>query len=165
MCSAGTFNLSYKSLSSPAIRQELNKIAQTPFYAEITSGRSEDAPPLPQDADEDDEDRALMDADLDEDYGGDDVSLSTKQVKKRILKASRGRKTDQDAVQLSDSDNDSGVPGYDGIAMVKGKVQLVVPTRKSTRARVANVRYNDPDWLDILQRMRANDICTCLVLA
>ena len=142
-CSAGEFNLSYSSLSSPAIRQELNKIAATSFYAEITSGKSQDAPSdLPEDG-------YVEDNPLVEDSRDDDVSLSTRQVKKRTLKKLRRKPPPE----FSDSDDDYGVPGYEDLAMVGGEVQLVVPVRKSSRARTVTSRVTDPDWLD-------NDIST-----
>ncbi|KAI0085211.1 hypothetical protein BDY19DRAFT_857522, partial [Irpex rosettiformis] len=45
-CAAGEYNLSRESLTSPGMRSELNKLAQTDatFFAEITSGRSQNAP-------------------------------------------------------------------------------------------------------------------------
>ncbi len=85
MCETGAYNLSHKSLSSPAIRQELNKIAQTAFYAEITSGKSQDAPPdHPNNGYE--EDKLPVD---DEDHNSEDISLSTRQVKKRTTRKTR----------------------------------------------------------------------------
>lgn len=122
------------------MRQELNKIAQTAFYMKITAGRSQDAPTP---VDEPVEDQVPCE----DDETRDDVSIPIQKVKKRAVKVSR-RKRKPAVPVLSDSDNDSGVEGYEGIALVNGEVKSVAPTRKSGRARTLNSRFGDPNWMD-----------------
>lgn len=166
MCSAGPFNLSHKSLSSPAIRQELNKIAQTPFYADITSGRSQNSPQASTGPDGQFEEDSIP-AD-DDNY--DDTSTSTRRIKKRTLrtakKAGKARRKGRAAVPKpsveeleppaqAQEDDDAYVPGFDDYAMINGAVQLAVPVvlKRSTRVRTKARRFDNPEWLD-------NDVST-----
>lgn len=56
-----------------------------------------------------------------------------------------------------EDDELNSVPGYDGFALIDGKVTLAVPTiaktRTSTRTRFKVERYADPLWID-------NDVTT-----
>ncbi len=58
---------------------------------------------------------------------------------------------------MSDSDEDwADVQGYDGLAMIDGKVQLVAPVEqrgKLSCTRTRNPRFEDSDWYD-------NDVTT-----
>lgn len=168
MCSVGEFNMSYKSLSSSAIRHELNRVAQSPFYSEITSGRSQNAPQSSDEPDGQYEEDILP---IDDD-AYDDTSVSTRRVKKRTVrkatrKTGKGKKprTTKAAaakppiVQGHSREDDelNSVPGYAGFALIDGKVTLAVPTiaktRMSTRTRFKVERYADPLWID-------NDVTT-----
>ena len=149
--------MSHKSLASPTIRQELNKVAQTPFYKEITSGRSQHPPQAADD--QYDEDQITTG---DDDY--DDTSVSSRRVKNRTVRkvnAKNCRKGGHSRAQTSQatpgelSDDESEVQGYDGLAIMDGEVTLAVPIvpRKSTRVRTKTHRFTDPEWLD-------NDVST-----
>ena len=162
MCTAGSFNLSHKSLASPAIRQELNKIAQTAFYQEITSGRSQHAPQPTNSSDSRFDEDHLPAAGGDHD---DSTSVSTRRVKKRTIKAQRRKgieSNDDGAVQIpvgkpeDDSmEGPTNVAGYDRLAIVDGEGSHVVPVapRKSSHIRSKTNRFTDPAWLD-------NDVST-----
>lgn len=128
MCEAGPYNLSHKSLSSTSMRQELNKILQTLFYAEITSRKSQDAPS--DDLNNVYEEDVLLTGDDDH----EDISLSTRQVKKCATQKTRrkGRpsycrkvQTTKEKTLDSDYEEEAGMQRYDGLATVGGKIELV----------------------------------------
>ncbi|KAI0804481.1 hypothetical protein BC629DRAFT_1487215 [Irpex lacteus] len=144
-----SFNFSHASLDSEEARQALNALVRDDptFYAEITSGKSEDSVPDESETTEEDQEDTHWDVNNSD---GDDLSLSTNVVVARTMRTGVDR--DDEPEETSDAeDSDSKAEysdaDYKPTTRVKrdteGKDAGPSEIKRSGRTRVPNQRYED----------------------
>lgn len=141
------FNFSHASLDSEEARQELNALVRDDpaFYAEITSGKSEDSVPDESKPTEEDQDDTHWDVNNSD---GDDLSLSTNVVVARTMRAGVDDEPEQTSdTEDSDSEAEYSDADYKPSARVKrdteGMDAGLSEVKRTGRTRVPNQRYED----------------------